>query len=73
LGYGILPSEIDEPYARVTGLLELNNRKEEFQLRRKKMLSEKIDFAQFLTWFIENYPKSKEVLRKNPDYQYRFK
>ena len=73
LGYGILPSKIDELYARVTSLLELNNRKEEFQLRKEKMLSEKIDYAQFLTWFIENYPKSKKELRKNPDYQYRFK
>ena len=28
------------------------------------MLSKKIDYAKFLTWFIENYPESKEVSKK---------
>ena len=41
--------------------------------RRKRMLSEKIDYAQFLTWFIENYPESRKVMKENPDYQWRFK
>lgn len=30
----------------------------------KKMSSEKIDCAKFLTWFIENYPQSAEQTRK---------
>jgi len=36
------------------------------------MLSEKIDYAQFLTWFIENYPESKQIMQDNPEYQFRF-
>ncbi|MDD4848019.1 MAG: hypothetical protein PHR53_04550 [Bacteroidales bacterium] len=47
--------------------------REEFQLRRQKMLADKIDVTAFFTWFIENYPKSKEMMKNNPDYQYRFK
>ena len=33
--------------------------------RREKMLSEKIDYAKFLTWFIENYPDSQLQTREN--------
>ena len=29
------------------------------------MLSEKIDYAKFLTWFIENYPDSQQQTRDN--------
>jgi len=39
-------------------------RKATFAARRKKMLSDKIDCAKFLTWFIENYPQSAEQTRK---------
>lgn len=38
-----------------------------FQERRKKMLSEKIDCAEFLTWFIEKYPESVELSKKADD------
>lgn len=38
------------------------------------MLSDKIDCAKFLTWYIENYPKSTEVARKaNTTFWERFK
>ena len=33
--------------------------------RRERMLSEKIDYAKFLTWFIENYPESQQQTREN--------
>jgi hypothetical protein len=35
---------------------------------REQMLSEKIDYAKYLTWFIENYPASaKETKEKQED------
>lgn len=46
---------------------------EEYALRRKKMLSEKIDVTAFLVWFVENYPQSAQIMKENPDYQYNFK
>lgn len=73
LGYGIKTDEVERLYNTVDDLLSMPNRVEVFQERRQKMLSEKIDYAQFLTWFIENYPESKQIMKENPDYQYRFK
>jgi len=32
----------------------------------------KIDPTKFLVWLIENYPKSKSILKENPNYQYKF-
>lgn len=49
------------------------NRKATCQERRNLMLSEKIDYAKFLTWFIEHYPESKQTMKENPDYQYNFR
>lgn len=73
LGYGIKTNEVDRLYTTLNELIELPNRKEIYAQRRAKMLSEKIDYAKFLTWFIENYPTSAETMRKNPDYQYKFR
>lgn len=65
LGYGIKASEEGSVERLCNAVSELANlspaeRKERYQTRRQKMLSEKIDYAKFLTWFIENYPASKE-------------
>lgn len=73
LGYGIKTDNVNRLYNVVDELLAMPNRREVFQERRQKMLSEKIDYAKFLTWFIENYPESKRIMKENPDYQYRFK
>ena len=76
LGFGIKASEegaSERMYNVVEEILTTPNLKEEWENRRQKMLSEKIDYAQFLTWFIENYPESRKVMLESPDYQYRFK
>ena len=54
-------------------LITLPGLKEEWQKRRQKMLSEKIDVTAFMIWFIENYPVSTEIMKENPDYQQRFR
>ena len=63
LGYGIKASSagsVDTLCARVSELVALPaaERKATFDARRERMLSEKIDCAKFLTYFIENYPSS---------------
>lgn len=73
LGYGIKTNEVDKLYDTVKHLLEMPDRKEVFESRREKMLSEKIDLAKFLTWFIENYPQSKEKMKLEPEFQFCFK
>lgn len=44
-----------------------------FHEQRQQLLSEKIDIAKFMVWFIESYPESAHIMKENPDYQYRFK
>lgn len=60
------PSGVEALYERVEQLVAMpaEERKATFQSRREKMLSEKIDCAKFLTWFIENYPQSAEETKK---------
>lgn len=73
LTYGFRPDQSEAMFRKIEELLTMPNLKQEWQTRRQKMLSEKIDYAQFLTWFIENYPESQKIMRENPDYQFRFK
>jgi len=47
--------------------------KKEWQNRRKKLLKDKIDVTSFMIWFIENYPESYKKMKKEPNYQERFK
>jgi len=54
-------------------LLNIPNLKKIHQERKQNMLSEKIDVTAFMVWFVENYPESAEIMKKNPDYQLRFK
>ena len=73
LGYGIKTSQVERLYKVVEDLVKMPDRKAVYETRRQKMLSEKIDYARFLTWFIENYPESNQIMKETPDYQYRFK
>lgn len=54
-------------------LLKTVNVKEQWSIKRNKMLSTKIDVTSFMVWFIENYPNSVAIMKDNPDYQYNFK
>lgn len=73
LTFAIPPSDPERLYAKVDELLSIPDLKETFQQRRQKMLTEKIDVTAFFTWFIENYPESRKIMKENPDYQWRFK
>ena len=73
LTYGFRPEQSEAMFQKIEELLSMPDLKQEWQSRRQKMLSEKIDYAQFLTWFIENYPESKRIMQNHPEYQFRFK
>ena len=73
LTYGFLPDQSEEMFKKIDEILALPNLKEEWQTRRHKMLTEKIDYSRFLTWFVENYPESRKIMKDNPDYQWSFK
>lgn len=59
LTYGIPSSEPNRLYDKVENFLAMPDLQEVFQKRRQRMLSEKIDVTAFFTWFIENYPESR--------------
>ena len=72
------PSGTDALYSAVEALVAMpaNERRALFHSRREKMLREKIDYAKFLTWFIEEYPQSAKETRDNqhtPDFWNQFK
>lgn len=46
---------------------------EKWNVKRRKLISDKIDVSAFLAWFIENYPESHEIMKENPQYQNKFK
>jgi len=54
-------------------LLNTPNLKQEFQQRRQKMLSDKIDVTAFMVWFVENYPESAKIMKENLEYQWSFR
>jgi predicted glycosyltransferase len=58
---------------RAIELLESVNLKSEWQKKKEKLLNRKIDVTKFMTWFIENYPESFEIMKENTRYQERFK
>ena len=73
LGFGIETKDKKKLFKTVADLLENRNLKEEWLVKKEKMLSEKIDMTSFMVWFFENYPKSMEIMHKNPNYQNKFK
>lgn len=73
LCYAYHPDNFEEYYNHVNLLLQKLNLKEEWATKRERFLADKIDVTAFFTWFIENYPESKRVMKENPEYQYRFK
>jgi Uncharacterized protein conserved in archaea len=73
LTFGISPSDPELLYSKSVDLLSTPNLFDIFQNRRRQMLADKIDVSAFFTWFVENYPESKKIMKENPDYQYRFK
>jgi hypothetical protein len=73
LTFGVKPAQQDKVLQMTRDILNMPDRKEIFRERRQKMLSDKIDVTAFLTWFIENYPSSFEIMKRDPGYQGRFK
>ncbi len=71
LGYRI--ENIDSAMQKAEELLENNSIKSDWEVKRKRLIEEKIDVSAFFTWFIKNYPESHKIMKENPDYQNKFK
>ena len=66
LGYGHKTADVEGFFASIERWLAMPDRKAVCAERREKMLSEKVDYAKFLTWFIEEWPKSGEEMKAVP-------
>ena len=70
---GIRASQPQELYAMVNKMLGNEHLRTDCQNNRQKMLADKIDVTAFYTWFFENYPESKNIMKEKPEYQNKFK
>ena len=73
LTFGVNVGDEEGLLLLVKSILNNLDYKSKFQVRKEKMLEDKIDVSSFLVWFILNYPESKEVLKIDPNFQYTFK
>ena len=54
-------------------LVRTPDAKASWKKKRDRLLGEKIDVTAFMVWFVENYPKSIDMIKKDPLIQYRLK
>ena len=68
--YGIVFNYDESKSAQIRSINKgceiLSKSKVSFKKRNEKILADKINFTNFLVWFIESYPKSKVDLKKKP-------
>ena len=73
----VQPSGTEALYKTVEDIVAMSadERQRTFATRRERMLSEKIDYAKVLTWFIEHYPASAKETKdnQNPEFWQQFK
>jgi len=72
-GLGYRTNQLEFGMKKAEELLQIDNLREIWQVKRLHLLENKINVSKFLPWFIENYPESVRVMKKNPKYQERFK
>jgi len=70
---GIKPENPAELIKKIDDTLQNGDYVHYLNRKIKEINAEVINLASFASWFIENYPESKKKMKKNPDYQYRFK
>ena len=73
LCYSFLPEQQEVFFAKIEELLAMPDLKGEWQLRRQRMLADKIDYTRFLVWFVENYPQSRQTIIEQPEFQSQFR
>jgi predicted glycosyltransferase len=73
LTFAFKPYESEKMFDRIGKILEIDDTKKEWELRKQKMLNDKIDVTSFFTWLICEYPQSINQLRTNSNIEANFK
>ena len=55
---------------KAVDLLKNPSSKEQWKIKREKLLNKKTDVTAFMIWFIENYPRSYNEMKEHPELQY---
>ena len=71
LTYGISPDKPDLLFEKVGMLTELSD-KDPYKGRASTLLSDSTDLPELITWFVSEYPQSRTILSKDPNYQLNF-
>ena len=60
LTYGFRPEHSEQMFAKIQDLLSMGTEslKTEWNIRRQRLLQDKIDYTKFLIWYVENYSAS---------------
>ncbi|MBR4390580.1 MAG: DUF354 domain-containing protein [Bacteroidales bacterium] len=68
LCYAYHPDDFERLYEHVEQLLKRDpeDLRQEWQQKRQRFLEEQIDVTAFFTWFIENYPGSRNTMKEHP-------
>jgi uncharacterized protein len=61
----------DAAVVQAKGILEDPTSKEDWRIKRDRLLTTKIDTTAFMVWFVENYPRSFIEMKEHPEVQYR--
>jgi predicted glycosyltransferase len=71
-GLGKRIEDIDTAFKEAESYLKRDTRLE-WKQKREKLLQDKINVSDFITWFTLNYPSSRDDMRVNPEIQNQFK
>ncbi len=73
LCYSFKPGDFDKFLAKAEELVDTPAIKEHWATKVQAFANDHIDATAFFIWFIENYPRSKRIIKDNPEYIYNFK
>ncbi len=57
---------------KIVSLLNDGHSKRVWSEKRSQFLKDKVDVTAFMTWFVEEYPESFQIMKNDPSYQKRF-
>lgn len=66
-------TNIEKDFSHIMTIINNFKKDNAYSQKVVSFLNKKIDVSSMLLWFIENYPKSFEIMKNNSDYQYNFK
>jgi uncharacterized protein len=59
----------EQSIIKAVDILKSPDSREKYGEKRRRLIREKIDVTAFMVWFVETYPESFEILKKNPEHQ----